>query len=227
MRNSISPFDRWGNWDPEMLRKFPNITRLGSRITLVQIQADWFQNPCCKPLIDTTWFWKSSIPNTLPNTWHVGMEQLLKGLTVHTWAKVAYTMKRGELTCGRQWYYFIWLTSFEDNHEAATGACTDNFQAGKKRQTWSPLSWRKYSSVGDGNEQEVLIAKYESAKKEANKVMIENNRSERETFYVFGGQGRPPLKRKPLIWDLTSGGDHRRQNGYGSWSAKVLPFHFL
>lgn len=132
MRNSISPFDRWGNWDPEMLRKFPNITRLGSRITLFQIQADWFQNPCSKPLIDTTWFCKSSIRNTLPNTWHVGMEQLLKGLTEHTWAKVAYTMKRGKLTCWRQWYYFIWLTSFENNHEAATGACTDNFQAAKK-----------------------------------------------------------------------------------------------
>lgn len=157
-------------------------------------------------------------PNTLPNTWHVGMEQLLKGLTEHTWAKVAYTMKRGKLTCWRQWYYFIWLTSFENNHEAATGACTGNFQAGKKWQVWSPLSWHKYSSVGDRNEQEVLITKYESAKKEANKVMIENNRSEWETFYVFGGQGRPPLKRKHLIWDLTSGGDHCRQNGNGSCS---------
>ena len=29
-----------------MITTFPNITQMGSRITKVQIQVDWFQNPC-------------------------------------------------------------------------------------------------------------------------------------------------------------------------------------
>ena len=36
--------------------------------------------------------------------------------------------------------------------------------------------------------QEVIITKYESAKKETNTMMIENNGHEQETFYFLSGQ---------------------------------------
>ena len=53
--------------------------------------------------------------------------------------------------------------------------------------------------VGDRNKQEVRITKCESAEKETDTLMTEDNEYKQETFYFLSGQRRPPFKRTHFI----------------------------
>lgn len=76
-----------------MLSKFPTTTQLGCRIAEGQMQAAWLESHCSKV---NCWCVAHGLGShwSLPETWHVDMEQLLKGLSILEQRKHMYYGER-------------------------------------------------------------------------------------------------------------------------------------